>query len=66
MNNHAFEQIRAKLVSAPTLLCPDFNVPFILQTDASRFYESSVGIDAIGPRKEVLCYRRSLAVVWAI
>ncbi|KYN33987.1 hypothetical protein ALC56_11801, partial [Trachymyrmex septentrionalis] len=27
--NHAFEQIRAKLVSAPMLSCPDFIVPFL-------------------------------------
>jgi len=38
----AFEQIRSYLVTAPTLSCPDFNIPFVVQTDAS-----SVGIGAV-------------------
>jgi len=38
----AFEQIRARLLSAPTLSCPDFRVPFVLQMDAS-----SVGLGAV-------------------
>lgn len=31
----AFGEIKDKLISAPILTCPDFNRPFILQTDAS-------------------------------
>lgn len=40
--NVAFETIRARLGSAPTLSCPDFGIPFVLQTDAS-----SVGLGAV-------------------
>lgn len=38
----AMEWIKEKLVSAPILSCPDFNLPFFLQTDAS-----SSGLGAI-------------------
>jgi len=38
----AFEQIRDHLVTAPTLTCPNFEIPFVLHTDAS-----SVGLGAV-------------------
>jgi len=38
----AFEEVKARLVADPVLACPDFDKPFILQTDASDY-----GIDAI-------------------
>jgi len=38
----AFEQIRKHLMTAPTLSCPNFEEPFMLQTDAS-----SVGLGAV-------------------
>lgn len=38
----AFRALKEKLVSAPILKCPDFSLPFILQTDAS-----STGLGAI-------------------
>ena len=31
----AFEQIKLYLVEAPILSCPNFSIPFVLQTDAS-------------------------------
>ena len=43
---HAFEKIKEKLCSAPILSYPDFNQPFILQTDAAK--------DGLGA---VLCQR---------
>lgn len=33
----AFEHIRERLVSAPIMTCPDFDKPFVIQTDASNF-----------------------------
>jgi len=38
----AFEEVKARLVADPVLACPDFDKPFILQTDASDY-----GIGAI-------------------
>ena len=78
----AFEKIRSCLISAPTLSCPDFKVPFVVQTDAS-----SVGIGAVltqningveniiafasralsDPEKKYsVTEQECLAVVWAI
>lgn len=38
----AFEAIKGSISSPPMLSCPDFNLPFVLQTDAS-----TVGIGAV-------------------
>lgn len=32
---HSFDELRQRLTTAPVLTCPDFNQPFVLQTDAS-------------------------------
>lgn len=59
----AFQAIKDALVSAPILSCPDFNLPFIVQTDASAY-----GIGAVLSQKKsngeehVICYvSRSLS-----
>jgi hypothetical protein len=78
----AFEKIRSQLISPPTLACPDFTLPFVLQTDAS-----SVGIGAVltqtrGDTEYVVAYasralsdpekkytvteQECLAVIWSI
>lgn len=78
----AFEQIRAHLVSAPTLSCPDFSVPFVLQTDASSVGIGAVLIQNISDEEHVIAFasralsepekkysvteQECLAVVWAI
>jgi len=36
-NQTAFEEAKARLVADPVLECPDFDKPFILQTDASDY-----------------------------
>ena len=42
VHQKAFEELRQRLSSAPVLIAPDHNLPFILSTDAS-----GVGIGAI-------------------
>lgn len=34
---HAFNHIKEKLISAPILNCPNYDLPFFVQTDASAF-----------------------------
>ncbi|KAL6417460.1 hypothetical protein ACFW04_012719 [Cataglyphis niger] len=38
----SFQRLKAALTTAPILTCPDFNKPFILQTDASSY-----GLEAV-------------------
>lgn len=78
----SFDSVRNLLVSAPILSCPNFNKPFVVQTDASAY-----GLGAVLPQKyedgdRVISYlsrgltrqernystteRESLAVIWAI
>lgn len=54
--DQALNQIKEHLVSAPILACPDFSLPFIVETDASDF-----GLGAILSQKQedgekVICY----------
>jgi len=78
----AFEHIRARLLSAPTLSCPDFEVPFALQTDASSVGLGAVLTQSINDVENVVAFasralsepekrysvteQECLAVVWAI
>jgi len=77
-----FEQIRAKLVSAPTLSYPDFNILFVLQTVASSVSIGAVLTQIIDGMKNIIAFasrmlsdpekrysvteQECLAVVWAI
>lgn len=36
-SNEAFDDLKKKLISAPILIFPDFNRPFIVTTDASDY-----------------------------
>ncbi|KAG5898724.1 hypothetical protein JTB14_020918 [Gonioctena quinquepunctata] len=78
----SFQQIKECLVAAPILSCPDYSMPFVVQTDASGF---GIGAVLTQPRPEgdkVISYlsrslsrqernfttteRECLAVLWAV
>lgn len=60
--NTAFETIKSCLVSAPCLSCPDFNLPFVLQCDASDFGIGCVLTQKFPEGEKVICYlSRSLS-----
>ena len=77
-----FEQIRACLASAPVLSCPDFDIPFELQTDASNTGLGVVLCQTVDGVEHVVSYasrtlsdaeknystteKECLAVIWAI
>ena len=78
----AFEVIKSCLVNSPTLSCPDFEKPFVVQTDASSVGLGAVLSQEIGGAEHVIAYasrslsdaekkystteQECLAVVWAI
>lgn len=78
----AFRTVKEHLVSAPVLSCPDFDLPFCVQTDASGFGIGAVLCQNHPDGEKVVCYlsrsltkserqyctteRECLAVVWAI
>ena len=78
----AFKQIRGNLVIAPTLACPNFEIPFVLQTDASSAGLGAVLTQTIEGEERVIAFasralsdpetrysvteQECLAVVWAI
>jgi len=78
----AFEQIREHLMTAPTLSCPNFEEPFVLQTDASSVGLGAVLTQTIEGEEKVIAFasraladpekrysvteQECLAVVWAI
>lgn len=78
----AFSTIKNQLVSSPILSCPNFDVPFVVQTDASNFGIGAVLSQTIDDEEHVICYisrslsraernysvteRECLAVIWAM
>lgn len=58
----AFQQMKEHLVAAPVLSCPDYNLPFEIQTDASAY---GVGAVLVQPHKDgdrvIVCLSRSLS-----
>lgn len=78
----AFRKIKECLVSASILFCPDYSLPFHIQTDASGFGIGAVLSQPHSDGEKVVCYlsrsltkqernyttteRECLAVVWAI
>lgn len=79
---NAFAQVRAHLAAAPTLSCPDFQQPFVLQTDASSVVLGAVLTQEVNGRENIIAFasralndaekkysvteQECLAVVWAI
>lgn len=52
----AFELLKEKLTSAPTLGYADFTIPFVLETDASSLGLGAVLYQAQGGKKKVIAY----------
>lgn len=78
----SFEKIKECLVSAPVLNCPDYNLPFVVQCDASGYGLGAVLIQTHPDGDRVISYlsrsltkqernfstteRECLAVLWSI
>jgi len=78
----AFEEVMARLVADPVLACPDFDKPFILQTDASDYGIGAILTQETERGEKVISYssrtlngaqknystteKECLAIVWAI
>lgn len=78
----AFEDIKKCLVEAPILSCPDFSLPFNVQTDASDTGIGAVLYQTVDNKEQVIAYasrsltnserkfsateRECLAVLWTI
>lgn len=78
----ALAKIKESLISAPVLRCPDFNLPFTVQCDASSYDIAAVLTQKFEDGEHAICYlsrsltvserklttteRELLAVLWAI
>ena len=78
----AYEEIKLCLSDAPVLACPDFEIPFVLQTDASNTGLGAVLTQTVRDEEHVISYasrtlseaeikystteKECLAIVWAI
>lgn len=52
----AFESIKNCLISAPILACPNFEIPFTIQTDASDYGIAGVLTQVHEGNEKVICY----------
>lgn len=60
----ALNNLKQHLVSAPILACPDFNLKFIVETDASDFGLGAVLLQRHNDEDKVICYlSRSLTKI---
>lgn len=54
--DEALEKIKNHLISAPILTCPDFDSPFVVQTDASDYGLGAVLTQVQNGEEKVICY----------
>lgn len=52
----AFKRIKELLISAPVLSCPDYSLPFVIQTDASGYGLGCVLTQPHPEGERVICY----------
>ena len=80
--NRSFEHLKELLVQSPILCCPDFNKPFVLQTDASNHGLGAMltqvqdGVEVaityasrqlkLSEEKYATMQKECLAIIWAI
>lgn len=80
--DEAFRKIKTCLISAPVLCCPDYELPFIVETDASAYGIGAVLLQPHSDGDRVISYlsrsltkqernfstteRECLAVLWAV
>lgn len=78
----AFRRIKELLIRAPVLSCPDYSLPFVIQTDASGYGIGAVLVQPHHDGDSVICFlsrsltkqernyttteRECLAVLWSI
>lgn len=81
-HQYALNQLKEKMTSAPILSCPNFEIPFVLQTDASDIGVGAVLFQRESEIEKVISYssrkltpreqkystteKECLAIVWAI
>lgn len=53
---HALEKVKEHLVSAPILACPNFDLPFVIETDASNYGLGAVLTQQQEDGEKVICY----------
>lgn len=54
--DEAFRRIKECLISAPVLSCPDYELPFVIQTDASGYGIGAVLTQPHPDGERVICY----------
>lgn len=83
-DNHqlSFDALKNKMISTPVLSCPDFSIPFLLQTDASDIGLGAVLFQRENDQEKIISFssrkltdreqkystteKECLAIVWAI
>jgi transposase InsO family protein len=60
--HHAFNELKESLISSPVLACPDWSLPFVVQTDASEYGLGAVLTQQFPEGERAICFlSRSLS-----